>query len=66
MSRRRVEDIDKSLKAAFDDAASQVVPDRFIELLAKLRAIDPSVYIYGEGWNFGEVGNDTRFIQACR
>lgn len=40
MSRRRVEDIDKSLKAAFDDAASQVVPDRFIELLAKLRAAE--------------------------
>ncbi|MEM9970351.1 MAG: NepR family anti-sigma factor [Pseudomonadota bacterium] len=32
-----MEDIDKSLKAAFDDAATQVVPDRFIELLARLR-----------------------------
>jgi pullulanase len=36
------------------------------ELLAKLREIDPSVYIYGEGWNFGEVANDRRFVQATQ
>jgi pullulanase len=35
-------------------------------LLAKLRAIDPSVYIYGEGWNFGEVASDRRFVQATQ
>lgn len=23
-----------------------------------------TIYIYGEGWNFGEVGNDARFVQA--
>ena len=43
MSRRSAEDIDKSLKAAFDDVASQDVPDRFIELLAKLRAAEEKV-----------------------
>ncbi len=36
------------------------------QLLADLRAIDPDVYIYGEGWNFGEVANDRRFIQATQ
>ncbi len=25
-----------------------------------------SIYIYGEGWNFGEVANDTRFVQATQ
>jgi pullulanase/glycogen debranching enzyme len=25
-----------------------------------------SIYIYGEGWNFGEVANDARFIQATQ
>ncbi len=25
-----------------------------------------SIYIYGEGWNFGEVANDARFVQATQ
>lgn len=25
-----------------------------------------AIYIYGEGWNFGEVANDSRFIQATQ
>jgi pullulanase-type alpha-1,6-glucosidase len=25
-----------------------------------------SVYLYGEGWNFGEVANDARFVQATQ
>ena len=40
MSRRTSHDIDKSLKAAFDEAASQDVPDRFLDLLIKLRAAE--------------------------
>ena len=36
------------------------------QILADLRAIDPSVYIYGEGWNFGEVASDRRFVQATQ
>jgi pullulanase len=35
-------------------------------LLATLRGIDPTVYIYGEGWNFGEVASDRRFVQATQ
>ncbi|RZA03487.1 MAG: pullulanase-type alpha-1,6-glucosidase, partial [Moraxellaceae bacterium] len=31
-----------------------------------IRAIDPDTYFYGEGWNFGEVANNTRFIQSTQ
>lgn len=29
-----------------------------------VRAVDADTYFYGEGWNFGEVANDARFVQA--
>ena len=29
-----------------------------------VKAVDPDTYFYGEGWNFGEVANDARFVQA--
>ncbi|EHR41170.1 alpha-1,6-glucosidase domain-containing protein [Alishewanella jeotgali] len=29
-----------------------------------VRAVDPDVYFYGEGWNFGEVANNRLFTQA--
>lgn len=29
-----------------------------------VKAVDPSSYLYGEGWNFGDVADDRRFIQA--
>jgi len=29
-----------------------------------VRAYDPTVYFYGEGWNFGEVTNNRLFMQA--
>ncbi|MEU4601801.1 pullulanase-type alpha-1,6-glucosidase [Kribbella sp. NPDC023972] len=32
--------------------------------LAKDGVDGKSVYVYGEGWNFGEVANDARFVQA--
>jgi pullulanase/glycogen debranching enzyme len=35
-----------------------------LELKARLARIDPSIYVYGEGWNFGAIGNDARFVQA--
>lgn len=31
-----------------------------------VRKIDPDTYFYGEGWNFGEVANNKRFIQATQ
>ncbi|MFO1272248.1 MAG: pullulanase-type alpha-1,6-glucosidase [Rubrivivax sp.] len=37
-----------------------------VDLKARLQKINPSVYLYGEGWNFGAVGNDARFVQASQ
>ncbi|MBA6326740.1 pullulanase-type alpha-1,6-glucosidase [Colwellia sp. MB02u-6] len=31
-----------------------------------VRAVDADTYFYGEGWNFGEVANNTRFVQASQ
>lgn len=31
-----------------------------------IQAIDPDNYFYGEGWNFGEVANNQRFVQASQ
>lgn len=30
------------------------------------REVNPDVYFYGEGWNFGEVQNNKRFVQATQ
>jgi pullulanase-type alpha-1,6-glucosidase len=35
-------------------------------MLAVRRALGPHVYLYGEGWNFGEVADDARFVQATQ
>jgi len=37
-----------------------------LKLRANLQRFNPDVYIYGEGWNFGAVGNDARFVQATQ
>lgn len=31
-----------------------------------VRAVDKDTYFYGEGWNFGEVANNNRFVQASQ
>jgi len=31
-----------------------------------VRKIDPDTYFYGEGWNFGEVANNSQFVQASQ
>jgi len=31
-----------------------------------VRKVDPDTYFYGEGWNFGEVANNSRFVQASQ
>jgi pullulanase-type alpha-1,6-glucosidase len=31
-----------------------------------VRAVDADTYFYGEGWNFGEVANNNRFVQASQ
>ena len=33
---------------------------------AALAAIDPTIYLYGEGWDFGEVANNARGVNATQ
>jgi pullulanase-type alpha-1,6-glucosidase len=48
--------------------------DNMLEVRNRLNALTPAddgvdgqdIYIYGEGWNFGEVADDARFIQATQ
>ncbi len=40
--------------------------DNMVKVQTTLKAIDPSIYLYGEGWNFGEVENNARFTQATQ
>ena len=37
-----------------------------LETRVTLDHLDPSIYLYGEGWNFGEVAYDARFVQATQ
>ncbi len=39
---------------------------QMVEALAKVKAVDPEMYFYGEGWNFGEVQDGKRFVQATQ
>jgi len=34
--------------------------------LAAVQAVDPDTYFYGEGWNFGEVANNARGVNAIQ
>jgi pullulanase-type alpha-1,6-glucosidase len=40
--------------------------DNLLAVREALDTIDPSVIVYGEGWNFGEVADDVRFEQATQ
>lgn len=40
--------------------------DVMLEAREAVRAVDPDTYFYGEGWNFGEVANNARFVQAAQ
>ena len=37
-----------------------------LEAREAVRAVDADTYFYGEGWNFGEVANNSRFVQASQ
>ncbi len=39
---------------------------QILDSLAAVHTINPDVYFYGEGWNFGEVANQARFEQAIQ
>jgi pullulanase len=38
--------------------------DSMVRFQDAVKAVDPSVYVYGEGWNFGSVQDDKRFTTA--
>jgi pullulanase-type alpha-1,6-glucosidase len=40
--------------------------DLMVRLRDNLRRFNPDVYIYGEGWNFGAIANNARFVQASQ
>jgi pullulanase-type alpha-1,6-glucosidase len=40
--------------------------DMMLEAREIVRAVDPDTYFYGEGWNFGEVADNARFVQATQ
>lgn len=39
---------------------------QIVDALKAVREVNPEAYFYGEGWNFGEVTNNARFIQATQ
>ncbi|QWL59186.1 pullulanase-type alpha-1,6-glucosidase [Aeromonas jandaei] len=40
--------------------------DQMVQALAVVKKVNPDMYFYGEGWNFGEVQDDKRFVQATQ
>ncbi|HHO2168066.1 TPA: pullulanase-type alpha-1,6-glucosidase [Aeromonas hydrophila] len=40
--------------------------DQIVQALAAVKQVNPEMYFYGEGWNFGEVQDDKRFVQATQ
>lgn len=40
--------------------------DQMVQALAAVKKVNPEMYFYGEGWNFGEVQDDKRFVQATQ
>ncbi|MGY5617618.1 pullulanase-type alpha-1,6-glucosidase [Vibrio cincinnatiensis] len=40
--------------------------DQMLNTLEVAKSINPDVYFYGEGWDFGEVASDRMFIQASQ
>lgn len=40
--------------------------DQMVQALAAVKKVNQEMYFYGEGWNFGEVQDDKRFVQATQ
>ena len=48
-------------------SAMQALRKALDDLTVKKDGVDGKrIYLYGEGWNFGEVANDARFVQATQ
>jgi len=48
------------------DLMGHHMKENLLHVQAMLNEIDPSIYIYGEGWNFGEVVNNARGVNATQ
>ncbi|MCB0104780.1 MAG: pullulanase-type alpha-1,6-glucosidase, partial [Caldilineaceae bacterium] len=48
------------------DLMGHHMKQNMLDVRAMLDTIDPSIYIYGEGWNFGEVANNARGVNATQ
>jgi pullulanase len=48
------------------DLMGHHMKSNMLKVQQELAAIDPTIYIYGEGWNFGEVANDARGVNATQ
>ncbi|MBK8048736.1 MAG: pullulanase-type alpha-1,6-glucosidase [Anaerolineales bacterium] len=48
------------------DLMGHHMKSNMLKIQQTLAAIDPTVYLYGEGWNFGEVANDARGVNATQ
>ena len=40
--------------------------ENMLKVRRALDKLDRDIYVYGEGWNFGEVADDARFVQATQ
>jgi pullulanase-type alpha-1,6-glucosidase len=48
------------------DLMGHHMKDDMLAVRAAVDAIDPSIFIYGEGWDFGEVANNQRGVNATQ
>lgn len=48
------------------DIMGHIPKDLMLEARTAVQMVDPDTYFYGEGWNFGEVADNTRFTQATQ
>ena len=48
------------------DLMGHQTKDAMLAAREAVRAVDSDTYFYGEGWNFGEVANNSRFVQASQ
>lgn len=48
------------------DLMGHQTKDAMLAAREAVRAVDADTYFYGEGWNFGEVANNSRFVQASQ
>ena len=74
----RLNEEQRQLRAAAADLADDLGPSSVADLeddarIARLEkaldavtAVDPDTYFYGEGWNFGEVANNARGVNAIQ